>query len=55
MKGRRFSTIEGIKTTSLEELKAIPKSANQNCFKDWHKCVISGGDYFEGDNLNVEE
>jgi len=24
MKGRRFATIEEIKTTSLEELKAIP-------------------------------
>jgi len=44
MKGWRFATIEEIKTTSLEELKAIPKSACQKCFEDWkkhwHKCII---------------
>ena len=31
MKGRTFTTIEEIKTASLEELKAIPKSA----YEDW--------------------
>ena len=45
MKERRFATIEEIKTTSLEELKAIPKSACQKCFEDWkkrwYKCIIS--------------
>ncbi|KYN13102.1 hypothetical protein ALC57_14709, partial [Trachymyrmex cornetzi] len=37
MKGRRFATIEEIKAASLEELKAIPKSAFQKCFDDWKK------------------
>ena len=44
MKGRRFATIEEIKTASLEELMAIPKSAYQKCFEDWkkrwHRCII---------------
>ena len=59
MKGRRFATIEEIKTASLEELKAIPKSAYQKCFEDWkkrwHKCIISEGGYFQGDNINIDE
>ena len=32
MKGRRFATIEEIKTESLRELKDIQKSAYQKCF-----------------------
>ncbi|KYN10206.1 hypothetical protein ALC57_17658 [Trachymyrmex cornetzi] len=59
MKGRRFATIEEIKAASLEELKAIPKSAFQKCFDDWkkrwHKCIISEGDNFEGDNIILDE
>jgi len=56
---RRFATIEKIKTASLEELKAISKSAYQKCFEDWkkrwHKCIISEGDYFEGDKIDIDE
>jgi len=59
MKGRRFATIEEIKTASLEELKAIPKSAYGKCFEDWknrwHKRIVSEGDYFEGDNINIDK
>ena len=35
MEGRRFATIEEIKTASQEELKTIPKSAYEKCFEDW--------------------
>ncbi|XP_029174521.1 uncharacterized protein LOC114943111 [Nylanderia fulva] len=59
VEGRRFATIEEIKAASLEELKAIPKSAFQKCFDDWkkrwHKCIVSEGDYFEGDNIILDE
>ena len=59
MKERRFATIEEIKATSLEELKAMPKSAYQKCFGDWkkrwHKCIISKGDYFEADKVDIDE
>ena len=41
-----------------QELKTIPKSY-QKCFEDWkkrwHKFIISGGDYFEGDNIDIDE
>lgn len=59
MKGRRFSSIEEIKAESLRMLKDMPKSEYQECFEDWkkrwHKCIISGGDYFEGDHIGVDE
>jgi len=51
--------IEEIKTASLKELKAIPKNAYQKCFGDWkkrwHKCIMSEGDYFEGDKIDIDE
>ena len=57
MKEWRFTTIEEIKTASLDEVKTIPKSVFQKSFKDWkkhwHKCIISEGDYFEGDNMEA--
>ena len=59
MKGRRFATIEEIKTESLRELKDIPKSAYHKCFEDWkkrwHKCIIFEEGYLEGDNIKIHE
>ena len=59
LKGRRFTAIDDIKSGSLKDLKAIPKIEFEKCFEDWkkrwHKCIISNGDYFEGDNINVDE
>jgi len=59
LKGQRFSTIDEIKTKSQNELKTIPILAIQQCFSNWklrwHKCVISKGDYFEGDEKYINE
>ena len=59
LKGRRFTAIDDIKSASLKKLKAIPKIEFEKCFEDWKKrwkkCIISNGDYFEGDNINVDE
>ena len=59
LKGRRFTAIDDIKSASLKELKAIRKIEFEKCFEDWkkrwHKCIIYNGDYFEGDNINVDE
>ena len=59
MKGKRLATIDEIKSESKKELMTIPKSAFQKCFedwkKDWHKCIISEGDYFEGDKMDFYE
>jgi hypothetical protein len=37
LKGRRFTSIDDIKSASLNELKAIPKIEFEKCFKDWQK------------------
>ncbi|KAG5327273.1 GVQW3 protein, partial [Pseudoatta argentina] len=53
------ATIEEIKTASKEELNKITKNDFLNCFGDWkkrwHKCIISDGDYFEGDKIHIHE
>ncbi|UYV73351.1 hypothetical protein LAZ67_10002821 [Cordylochernes scorpioides] len=59
MKGRRYATLDEIKTASKEELKKIFKNDFLKCFEDWknrwHKCIISHGDYFEGDKIGIHE
>ena len=53
LRGTLFQSIENIKKNSRRELKSIPENAFKKCFDDWiirwHKCIISGGAYFEGD------
>ena len=59
LKGERFDTIDEIKKESLKELRAVSKSEFEKCFEDWKKrwkkCIISGGDYFEGDKFDIDE
>ncbi|XP_011263146.2 uncharacterized protein LOC105255530 [Camponotus floridanus] len=59
LRGNRFETIEEIQRESLRALKAIPEGDFNSCFEDWkirwHKCIVSGGDYFEGDEIDLEE
>ena len=49
--GKRFDEIETIQSNATRELKAIPKSAFEDCFKmwkhRWERVVQSNGDYFE--------
>ena len=51
-KGKRFNDIEMIQSNATRELKAIPKSEFQDCFKKqkhrWNRVIQSRGDYFEG-------
>ena len=59
MKGRSYATIEEIKAASKKELNKITKNDFLKCFEDWkkrrHKCIISDGDYFEGDKIDIHE
>ena len=52
LKGKRFDDIETIQSNATRELKAIPISASEDCFKmwehRWEHVVQSNGDYFEG-------
>ena len=38
---------------------AIPEGEYKQCFENWkrrwHSCIASGEDYFEGDDLDLEE
>jgi len=38
---------------------AIPEKDYLACFevwkKRWHKCILSGGYYFKGDDIDLEE
>ena len=59
MKGKRFATIDEIKSELKKEMMAIPKSAFQKCFEDralaqvYYKYIR--GDYFEGDKIDIDE
>ena len=59
LQGTHFLSIEDIEENSRLELKSIPENAFKKCFDDWiirwHKCIISGGTYFEGDKTNFDE
>ena len=53
LRGTRFQSTEDIKEDSRRELKSSPENAFKKCFDGWiirwHKCIISGGAYFEDD------
>ena len=57
--GARFQLIEDIKENSRRELKSILENAFKKCFDDWiirwYKYIISGGAYFEGDKIYLDE
>ena len=59
LRGTRFQSIKGIKENSRRELESIPENAFKKCFGDWiirwHKCIISGGAYYEDDKINLDE
>lgn len=59
LRGKRFETVDEIKQKSLEVLNTIPKIEYERCFEDWkkrfHKCIAVSGDYFEGDDINLDE
>ena len=59
LRGTRLQSIEDMKENSWRILKSIPTNAFKKCFDDWiicwYKCIISGGAYFEGDKINLDE
>jgi hypothetical protein len=53
LKGKRFATVEKVKTASQEALNNIKLQQFHRCFTQWEKrlekCIASNGEYFEGD------
>jgi hypothetical protein len=54
LKGRRFDDVDTIKMNTTRELNMLSREDFQRCFQKcqerWDKCILSAGDYFEGDN-----
>ena len=59
LRSTHFQSIEDIKENLRRELKSIAENAFKKCFDDWiirwHECIISGGAYFKGDKINLDE
>ena len=55
LKGKRYATVEEVKTASQEALNNIKLQQFQRCFTQWEKrldkCIASNGEYFEGDQV----
>ena len=59
LKGRHFGILDNIQKSLIEELKGIPAEAFRHCYAQWkrrlRRCVATQGNYFEGDNLDVQK
>ena len=59
LRGTRFQLIENIKENSRRELESFSENVFKKCCDDWiihwHKYIISGGAYFEGNKINLNE
>ena len=59
LRGHRLDTIEEIQAVSKKASKAIPVIEFNKYFDDWKKrwlkWIISGGDYFEGDEIDLNK
>jgi hypothetical protein len=57
LKGRHFGMVVNIETAVTDQLKAILVSNFQRCYEEWEqrlrRCVVSKGNYFEGDKLDL--
>jgi hypothetical protein len=55
LKGRRFDDVDTIKMNTTRELNMLSHEDFQRCFQKWQerwdKCILSAGDYFEGNKL----
>jgi hypothetical protein len=59
MRGEHFVDVDTIKRETMQVLKELTKEDMQHCFQEWKqcwtKCILSGGEYFEGDYIPVSE
>ncbi len=59
MRGTAYRNIAQVQAAANEIMRAIPASKFEDAMKDlpvrWAKCVQAGGEYFEGDGLQVPD
>jgi hypothetical protein len=57
MRGEHFVDVDSIKRKTTKLQKELTKEDMQHCFQEWEKrwtnCILSEGDYFEGDHIPV--
>ncbi len=59
MRGVVYRSVQEVQAAALRILHDIPQELFENAIKDlpvrWAKCVQSGGDFFEGDGLQIPD
>ena len=59
MRGQHWEDVETIKQETTRKLKSLTAEDFQGCFeqwkKRWDKCIVTNGEYFEGDKIIVAE
>lgn len=57
VKGTHFESITDIQNAVTRVLQDIPVEAFQKCYESWKKrwnqCIVVGGEYFDGDHIDV--
>ncbi len=58
IRGRAFASVAKLQDALMVEISQIPRCLFHECMHQklpdrWRKCIAAGGDYFEGDNLEV--
>ena len=59
LKGSHFDDIDDVRSNTTAALKAIPQNQFQNCFEGWtrrwNRCIVSQGEYYEGDRGDFQQ
>jgi len=59
LQGRHFGDVTTIKSETTSLLKGLREEEFKGCFQQWKrrwdKCIVSNGEYFEGDHIDVSE
>ena len=57
LRGRNLCDMTTIKSEMTSLLKGFREAELQGCFQQWEqrwdKCIVSNGEYFEGDHIDV--
>jgi len=57
LKGHHFGNLDNIQKVVTDQLRTLPHEDFQYCYWEWEqclrRCVVSQGNYFEGDNVDL--
>jgi len=57
LEGRHFGTVDNIQKVVTDQLRALLHEDFQHCYQEWEQrlrlCVVSQGNYFEGDDVDL--